>query len=262
MLDYIIVLNNSLQKHLETKKELTVKQFILALTFLTRLYIPNRYKVDENDFAGSIWFYPIIGLIIGGILSAVHWGFLSLTKETDVLALVLVISYIFLSGGLHLDGLADSFDGLFSGRDKVRIFEIMQDSRIGSFGVIGLILYFITLIILFQHVNWIYILLFPLVGRCSILLAAGVSSYAKEKGMGKIIVDAAGVKHVIYSIVLSFAIGAALDIKSLIPISITYALVFLMTKVISKKLSGITGDIMGMTVEVSQCLFLLVTFLI
>lgn len=239
-----------------------MKRFILALTFLTRLYIPNRYKMDEKDFAGSIWFYPFIGLIIGGILSAVNWGMLLLTEEMDIMALVLVLSYVFLSGGLHLDGLADSFDGLFSGRDRTRIFEIMQDSRIGSFGVIGLIIYFACLFILFQHIDWTIMLLFPLVGRCAVLLAAGISSYAKEKGMGKIIVEAAGRKHVVFALVISFAIGATLNIKSLIPMCITYILVFIMTKSISKKLSGITGDIMGMTVEVSQCIFLLMTVLI
>ena len=239
-----------------------MKQFILALTFLTRLYIPNRYQMSEKDFAGSVWFYPIIGLIIGGFLSSIHWGLLWLTEEKGLLALVLVLSYVFLSGGLHLDGLADSFDGLFSGRDKARIFEIMQDSRIGSFGVVGLIIYFGTMIISLQYVNWMIILLFPLVGRSSILLAAGISQYAKEKGMGKIIVDATKPIHLIYGLVLSFGIGALLDIKSLIPMGITFVLVFLMTKGISKKLSGITGDIMGMTVEVSQCVFLLLTAII
>lgn len=239
-----------------------MKPFILALTFLTRLYIPNRYEMNDQDFAGSISFYPIIGLIIGGILSAIRWGVLYMTPEMDILALVLIIGYVFLSGGLHLDGLADSFDGLFSGRDKARIFEIMQDSRIGSFGVIGLILYFAFLLITFQHVDWTIILLFPLVGRGSVLLAAGSSNYAKEKGMGKLIVDAAGPNHIIYAIVLTIAVGALLDMKNILPICITYVLVLIMTQVIRKKLSGITGDIMGMTVEVSQCIFLLLATLL
>lgn len=234
-----------------------MKQFILALTFLTRLYIPNRYQMDEKDFAGSVWFYPIIGLIIGSLLAALNWGLLWLTGEPGLIALILVLAYVFLSGALHLDGLADSFDGLFSGRDKARIFEIMQDSRIGSFGVVGLIIYFGTMLITLQYIDWPIVLLFPLVGRCSILVAAGISQYAKEKGMGKIIVDATKPVHLVYAIILSLVFGTLLDYKSLIPISITYLLVFIMTKGIHKKLSGITGDIMGMTVEVSQCLFLL-----
>ncbi len=241
---------------LKSRKELTLKPFILALTFLTRLYIPNRYEMNDQDFTGSITFYPIIGLIIGGILSALRWGVFYITPEMDIMALVLIVSYVFLSGGLHLDGLADSFDGLFSGRDTTRIFEIMNDSRIGSFGVIGLILYFAFLLITFQHVDWTILLLFPFVGRSSILLAASTSNYAKEKGMGKLIVDAAGPKHILYVIVLTLVLGALLDMKSLIPICITYILVLLMTQVIRKKLNGITGDIMGMTVEVSQCIFL------
>lgn len=236
-----------------------MKQFILALTFLTRLYIPNRYEMSDKDFAGSVWFYPIIGLVMGGILTAIYLGLLWVTDEPGLLSLVLVLSYVFISGGLHLDGLADSFDGLFSGRDKTRIFEIMSDSRIGSFGVIGLILYFGTLLISLQYVDWPIILLFPLIGKGSILVSAGISKYAKEKGMGKIIVDATKPAHLIYALVLSLIIGAILDIKSLIPIAITYLFVLIMTKAIQKKLSGITGDIMGMTVEVSQCLFLLLS---
>lgn len=239
-----------------------MKQFILALTFLTRLYIPNRYEMSEKDFAGSVWFYPIIGLVMGGLLSLIYLGLLYVTDAPNLLSLLLVISYLLISGGLHLDGLADSFDGLFSGRDKARIFEIMSDSRIGSFGVIGLILYFITMFIALQYANWGIVLLFPLIGKGSILVSAGISEYAKEKGMGKIIVDATTPAQLVFAVLLSFIIGALVNFKSILPIAITYLFVVIMTKAIHKKLSGITGDIMGMTVEVSQCLFLLLSAII
>lgn len=239
-----------------------MKQFILALTFLTRIYIPNNYKVNNKDFANSIWFYPIIGTLIGAVMIGVYWGALFLTQKETILSLILIISYVALSGGLHLDGLADSFDGLFSGREKNKIFEIMQDSHIGSFGVIGLILYFISLFVFFQYINWSLVFLFPLVGRCSVLLAAGISTYAKDEGLGKVIVEYTGYRHIIYALSFSFIIGAIINIKTLIPIIICYILVLLITKIISKKLSGITGDIMGMIIEVSQCIFLLAAILI
>lgn len=239
-----------------------MKRFIIALTFLTRLYIPNHYEMDDRDFAGSTWFYPVIGLIIGAIMAGIYYGASFLTKEKPLLALILILGYVFLSGGLHLDGLADSFDGLFSGRDREKIFVIMQDSRMGSFGVIGLILYFVTLFVLFQYVDWRILLLFPLVGRSSVLIAAGISKYAKEKGLGKVIVEGTGKGHILYALLISFAIGALMSLKLLIPISICFITVYCITKRISHRLSGITGDIMGMMIELSQCIFLFAAILL
>lgn len=239
-----------------------MKQLILSLSFLTRIYIPNNYKITDKDFSGSIWLYPFIGLLIGALMS----GFLVLYNHffsnSSVLSFFLILLYVFITGGLHIDGLADSFDGLFSSRPSEKIIEIMSDSRIGAFGAIGLIMYFLGLYICFQFSDFYSLLLFPFVGRSSILLAASITSYKKEVGMGKIIVDSCGPLHFLYAIALSFLLCLIADISLTIPTFIAYSLIIIIVLSIQKKLGGITGDILGLSVELSQLFFLILIQLI
>lgn len=239
-----------------------MKQLLFALTFLTRLPIPNPYKYNEKNFASSIWLYPIVGAMIGGILILGYFGVSFITPNVEVRALILIFLYVLISGGLHLDGLADTCDGIFSGRNKERILEIMQDSRIGTFGVISLILYFLCMFIVLQVVDWQVLFIYPIIGRASVLLGAGISKYARESGLGKVIVDSANIRHVIYSVLLTIIIGGIVDIKMVISIGITFIWVIFVTLNINNKLSGITGDVMGMLIESSQCVFLLAVILI
>jgi len=234
-----------------------MKQLILSLSFLTRIYIPNNYEITDKDFPGSIWLYPFIGLLIGGLLSGFFVLYSSIFKSSELLAFFIILLYLTITGGLHIDGLADSFDGLFSSRPAEKILEIMSDSRIGAFGAMGLIIYFLGLYICLQSSNFYLLLLFPFVGRTAILLVASVSSYKKESGMGKIIVNSCGFMHFIYALTLSALLCLIIDISFLIPMFIAYILIIMIVFSVQKKLGGITGDILGLSVELSQLFFLI-----
>ncbi|GKX32058.1 adenosylcobinamide-GDP ribazoletransferase [Vallitalea longa] len=238
-----------------------MKGFILMLTFLTR--IPIRYKFDFNsdDFIKGIKYMPLIGLIIGGILFPIrHFGDKLVPM---ILSLLIILVYLIVTGGLHLDGLADVSDGIFSYRDRDRIFEIMKDSRIGAFGVTALILYFMSMIVLLGYSNDVTILLFPVAGRCFALLVCSLNKYAKEKGMGKDFIDNTRISHVIGGFIL-LIILVSLFQKWLLLIAtvITGIIVLLVSSSVNKKLDGITGDVIGMTVEFSQVVFLLSAYLL
>ncbi len=239
-----------------------MKHLILAITFLTRIYIPNKYTYSETDFGKSMGYYPIVGLLLGGILGGLSFVLHRFQIQVDIRALILLMVYVGLSGGLHLDGLADVCDGLFSSRSREKIFEIMKDSRVGTFGVIGLVLYFLGMWILLKEANWQLVLLFPIVGRSAILVTAGMSTYAKESGLGKNIVETANMKHILWGIFVSLILGLSLNVFLAIPILVTFLFVALLTKRVSKILLGITGDVMGMMVEVSQGVFLLIGVLL
>lgn len=234
-----------------------MKHFILAITFLTRIYIPNRYTYQEDDFGKSIWWYPIVGLLLGVILGSVAYGFDIILLNPDLSAFLILLLYTLLTGGLHLDGLADVCDGLFSGRSRDKIFEIMKDSRVGSFGVIGLVLYFLGMWVVLKQANWQMVFLFPVVGRCGILVVAGLSKYAKESGLGKSIVEAAHSIHIFYSVLFVVFLSLILGNYLVFSVIFTILVVVLLTRRVSKILRGITGDVMGMMVEVSQVVFLL-----
>lgn len=174
--------------------------FFIALQFLTRLKIVNQTEWSVEDFGKSVVAFPYVGLIIGLIL-ALLYGILSPFIPLVPLMLILVIAEFLITGGLHADGLMDTSDGLFSGRERDRKLEIMKDSRIGSFGVVAFV--FLTLL-KWQLLTAIptaefipmALIMMPLMSRWSLVLSIRSYPYAREQGMGAAFANLAP-KHVI-----------------------------------------------------------------
>ena len=174
--------------------------FFIALQFLTRLKIVNQTEWSVEDFGKSVVAFPYVGLIIGLIL-ALLYGILSPFIPLVPLMLILVIAEFLFTGGLHADGLMDTSDGLFSGRERERKLEIMKDSRIGSFGVVAFV--FVTLL-KWQLLTAIptaefipmALIMMPLMSRWSLVLSIRSYPYAREQGMGAAFANLAP-KHVI-----------------------------------------------------------------
>ena len=119
-----------------------MNQLLLALQFITRIPIRQDLNYDQPNIAASMTYYPLVGTLIGAILVVINQVGGSYFPPLVTNAL-LVIGLIVLTGGLHLDGLMDTCDGIFSGREKEKILEIMRDSRVGAFGVIGVVALFL-----------------------------------------------------------------------------------------------------------------------
>ncbi|WP_139488104.1 adenosylcobinamide-GDP ribazoletransferase [Brevibacillus dissolubilis] len=111
--------------------------FFQALTFLTR--IPVRFQAKPEAWAKSTAYYPLVGLIIGMIVAVVA-VLLSPFLPTMLIAVLTLVCWIWLTGGLHLDGLMDTADAVGSSRSRERMLEIMKDSRVGAMGVIAAVL--------------------------------------------------------------------------------------------------------------------------
>ena len=110
----------------------------LALMMLTRL--PVGRLVDPAPRLGqAAWAFPLVGLIVGGVGGALHWGALSASLPPLAAAFLALLAMTLMTGALHHDGLADFADGMGGGRDKAHRLEIMRDSRIGSYGVLALV---------------------------------------------------------------------------------------------------------------------------
>lgn len=243
-----------------------IRSFILMLTFLTRIPIKIKGIINSSDFAKGVIFMPLVGFIIGLFMSSIFY--LSNWLEPLVVSLLIWIFYICITGGLHLDGLADTFDGIFSNRDKDKILEIMKDSRVGTFGLIGIVIILISNIILTSYINLVIILITPIIGRSIALMACSISNYAKDNGLGKDLINYCGVKELIISFLypsIILGILSLLNVLSMIlvfSILVTYIITFLIIKYISNKINGMTGDTIGCVIELSQCVFLLTTYLI
>lgn len=182
--------------------------FFIALQFLTRLKIVNQTEWSVEDFGKSVVAFPYVGLIIGLIL-ALLYGILSPFIPLVPLMLILVIAEFLITGGLHADGLMDTSDGLFSGRERERKLEIMKDSRIGSFGVVAFV--FVTLlkwqlltVIPTAEFIPMALIMMPLMSRWSLVLSIRSYPYAREQGMGAAFANLAP-KHVItYNTISTF----------------------------------------------------------
>ena len=116
-----------------------MKSFILALQFLTTIPFRTKKPASNDRLPQATIYFPLVGLLLGLILVAVnsllsYFGFKELFINSALVALLIVFT-----GGLHLDGLADTFDALLSRKRKAEMLEIMRDSHIGTMGVLSLI---------------------------------------------------------------------------------------------------------------------------
>jgi len=241
------------------------KRFVAMVQFFTSIPVPINLNCDERDYGKGLVFAPAVGLIIGVLILALC-SVLKLFLPAKVVAAFLIVGYIVLTGGLHLDGLGDTFDGLFSNRPKERILEIMRDSRVGTNAVLALISIVLLnyTVLLELDLMPMALLLFPVAGRIGSLIGAGSSVYArKNEGLGKSFIDFCGKKEMILGSVISFIIfGIVLKLKGLLMAFISIVTAWTVTKILTRKLGGATGDILGAICELNQTVFLILFFVL
>lgn len=247
-----------------------MKSLILILTFLTRIPIPYSFEFNENDFKKGIQWAPAIGFVIGLIMALFSY-FMRDYLSNEILGFIIFLLYISITGGLHIDGLVDSLDGLYSSRKKDRILEIMKDSRVGTFGALGLVVYVLGFVLLAGNLPWEVIFLMPIFGRLTMLQVAACGNYArKEGGMGKSIIEYITIKKWILNLFINIAIISLIGtmyrphmlVKILVSYSLTMAIMYWNTENIIKKIDGITGDILGYSVEISQLIFMMISVIV
>ena len=235
-----------------------IKQFLILIQFMTRIPVFVNVEYDEEKLGKSIKYFPLVGAVIGIFLFGINFLAGKVTENRQIIAVIIVIAEIFITGILHIDGLADTFDGLFSYAKKERMLEIMKDSRIGTNGAVVLILYFITKIILLSEVKPEYILLYPIISRLSTSMNAGLGEYARKDGMSNGIIEKNGSKEAVISVaitvILSFLI---LRIKGLGVLAAAIVFILIFMRSVKKKIGGITGDTMGASLELTSILILL-----
>ena len=242
-----------------------MKSFLRAISFLTILPVGQIPLSEEKELARSMAFFPLAGLVIG-LLLAIGYYLLSLILPKSVTLWLTIGLLALLTRGLHLDGFADTMDGLASGGSKERILEVMRDSHIGAFGVIGLILligakYFALDQIANPSIHHSLILM-AVMGRNSMVLVCYRSPYARSgEGLGKPFTENLGAREIALSLISTFGIAFFLTgVKGIwvflgvCLFSLGYRFFFI------KKLDGVTGDILGAANELAEllCLLLLV----
>lgn len=243
-----------------------LERFVLMLQFMTRIPVKLNVRADREDFAKGLVLAPVIGLIIGALLAGLHY-LLDFLLPPAANAVLTVAFYVFLTGGLHLDGLGDTADGLFSNRPRERILEIMKDSRVGTNAVLAIVLVLlldISLIASFEKHIVMILILMPSAGRVGSLIGSGMSKYAGvSDGPGRWCVELCGWREVLAGSIIGFGIFIVVSgVYGLILMPLAVLSAFVLARALGRKLGGVTGDILGAVCELNQVVFLLASVIL
>ena len=231
-----------------------LESIVVAFQFLTRLYLPINVEWDTGNLRRSLMWFGLVGAFIGVILA----GALTLFNRFDLLpavsAIIILLIWIFITGGMHIDGISDMADGFFSMRDKEKTLEIMKDSHVGAFGVITIVL---LLLIKFEMLKefiiieknvWLLILP-PTIARIAAGLVLSFYETTKKSGLGYTFHSSDPRIFWAIGFIVTLIISSILNIKSLIFIGIAILASNLMALWAKKKIGGLNGDIYGAIVE-------------
>ncbi|MEW6359039.1 MAG: adenosylcobinamide-GDP ribazoletransferase [Planctomycetota bacterium] len=245
-----------------------MKALISAIKFLTIIPIDTRNRIEPGRMEGMLLCFPLVGLLLGGLCVAVLWLAGDVFPPAIAAALT-VLALLVATGALHLDGLADTTDGLFGGATRERKLEIMRDPRVGTFGISAIVFLTGLKVLALASIAargmgaaLCIALMTPLVGRWCILLAAGMSSYARdEEGTGRAAVEAARTWHfAAWAPVVALLGYVCLGLGGLLMLVLVLAVVVLVIIYIQSRINGMTGDTLGAVCEVSEMVFLLAFF--
>ncbi|RXD06816.1 adenosylcobinamide-GDP ribazoletransferase [Sphingomonas sp. UV9] len=223
-----------------------MKQLIVAFGFLTRLPMP-RVEVGTEDFAAAIRFYPIVGLAIGGLVLLAGWSGALVDPWTGACAALL--TWIAITGALHLDGLADLADGLGAAHgDRTRLLAVMADPHIGSFGVVAIAGQMLAKLVLLHAIgiHWTLILI-PLAARMGPLVWARLLPPLRPGGLGAAVVGAVRTRDLLgWGLLLALA-AVAMPALLALPLLVLGVAAWL-----RRTLGGVTGDAHGAGIEIVE----------
>lgn len=254
-----------------------MEEFFIALQFLTRIKIVRQTVWTEENFGKSVKFFPAVGAVLGIFYALIIFALIFFTQEkfSIFIGAAGFSLMIILTGGIHCDGLMDSADGLFSGRDKEKILEIMKDSRAGSFGVVSLVLISALQISAIAELAKISTVLIcaaifsaPIIGRLAMVFVIKKFPYARPQGIGKAFSVFATEKIFYFAVVETILFllptiffGEKIFLTAII--SLIAAIIFSARfgKFSTEKIGGVTGDIYGAIEIISETLTLIIFLL-
>jgi adenosylcobinamide-GDP ribazoletransferase len=254
-----------------------MKSFLTAFAFLTIFPIRFRESPSPASVAQSRFWYPVVGLLLGVILA----GWVELVGRLDQPALVaflILVVWVGLTGALHVDGFCDVCDGLFGGQTPEDRLRIMKDPHLGAFGLVGGMLLllgkFAALQPLMLHPTSVgngslsvdfsarVICASLIISRCLVLSLAAGARYPRSEGTGRAVIEATRWPEATTFAVLAAALSwfAAPHFNEILALGLffpSFLGVLLLRWICQRRLHGITGDCLGAAIELSELLFLI-----
>lgn len=233
---------------------------LLAARYLTIIPLPGGRHGPSSRLGRAVAWFPVVGLGLGALLAAADW--LTARWFSPLLAALLTVTaWKLLTGGLHLDGLADCLDGL-AGRDREQRLAIMRDSRIGTFGAVGLILFLMLELVTVAEAaatwRWRALLVIPAIGRAAPPLLARWFPPARADGQGAAFAGGVGVAGALLAVVIAAAAAVAvLGAGGFVAALSGMVAALAAGRFFAGRLGGLTGDVLGAGVEVAELVALL-----
>jgi len=233
-----------------------MRSLAAALRFLTLIPVPGKYGTQPADLRSSVAWFPVVGLLIG--LGAMVVAELSNLAGSPILAaaLLTVLLPVF-SGGLHVDGLADTADGFLSSRTRERTMEIMKDSRIGVMGATAVFCVLLVKFAAFASLGMGDLsraaFIVPIAGRSAIVLQMALLPYIRKAGLGAVFGDVRRIPEAAWSAVFlgiaCFAVGgSALVLAGGAALGAAAGFAFISRA----RIGGATGDTYGAACELAE----------
>lgn len=231
------------------------------IQFLTRIPVNVSLPCEKDNFRKASIFFPIIGLVVGGI----QWGVYKLLEKVlpiNVVIIIVLIAGIIITGAIHIDGLGDTCDGFFAFKGNDRIIEIMKDSRIGTYACIAIVMDLLlryTLLTFVAPKLTAAIIAAPMISRYSTLLLGLRGKTAKSTGTGNFFIGNVGIIQFIIALVITAGVLSLIMNPIYIAILLIAALVsaFLFNMFCEKVVGGHTGDTLGANNELVEILTLI-----
>lgn len=239
---------------------LSVQSLLEAMRFLTVLPLPLGAPLSERTTAASVLWFPVVGLLIGGLLVSVGW--LAGTVWGDMVrAATLVVAWVVLTGGLHMDGLSDTADGVASWRPRDRKLEIMRDSCVGAMGVLAIVAVLLLKFALLHDTGagwWRGVLLAPVWGRWAAVYGITRFPVARASGLGQRfkaqVQQRTLLVATVVALLMSLLIGGG---AGLLAALLVWGSMHLVALWLVYDLGGLTGDTYGAMIELSEVIALL-----
>jgi adenosylcobinamide-GDP ribazoletransferase len=233
-----------------------LRLFLIAIQFLTRLPVPESLVASEETLGRATRFFPLVGVIVGAGAAMTFW-LLQYLLPHSAAVLGAIIFTAFITNGFHEDGLADTFDGFGGGWTKEQALEIMRDSRLGTYGALALIFLILGkysfLSSLAPGQIWRWLIVAHTASRWTVLPLCAWLPYARAEGHGKLVAKRIGMAEMITgSMVFSISV-LLLSWQAALAALLVTGLASLLTGLYFRaRLSGITGDCLGATNQLTE----------
>lgn len=239
-----------------------MSSFFIGLQFLTRIKLVKQTEWTAEDFGKSVRFFPLIGACIGVLLALLAFFLYFILPEQGIVipehirALLLLFAWICVTGALHCDGFMDTMDGIFSGRSRQRMLEIMKDSHVGAHGVTAFILLLMLkwsiLLDLPQEQLCLALYTAPLIARMGMVIGITFFPYARPEGIGKAFAQYATRQACLIALILTLLLLLVAGLNAYIVAVTALGFAICFCRYVVKRLGGMTGDVYGAVTELTE----------